>query len=126
MRVTKKEWLRSGIVLVMLAGTMGITVPVMAETTVLTEDTTQGRLACESGTDKQNPKIIDMNGYNLSIRGEENNGILNSIHIGNNQYLSVKIVLLTKNCLFLQKIRIPAQPMVLNWREIHFCILPAP
>ena len=90
MRVTKKEWLRSGIVLVMLAGTMGITVPVMAETTVLTEDTTQGRLACESGTDKQNPKIIDMNGYNLSIRGEENNGILNSIHIGNNQYLSVK------------------------------------
>ena len=90
MRVTKKEWLRSGIVLVMLAGTMGITVPVMAETIVLTEDTTQGRLACESGTDKQNPKIIDMNGYNLSIRGEENNGILNSIHIGNNQYLSVK------------------------------------
>ena len=90
MRVTKKEWLRSGIVLVMLAGTMGITVPVMAETTVLTEDTTQGRLACESGTDKQNPKIIDMNGYNLSVRGEENNGILNSIHIGNNQYLSVK------------------------------------
>ena len=41
-------------------------------------------------TTKNNPMIVDMNGFNLSIAAESGNEIADAVYVGNNDYITVK------------------------------------
>ena len=41
-------------------------------------------------TIKNNPMIVDMNGFNLSIAAESGNEIADAVYVGNNDYITVK------------------------------------
>ena len=41
-------------------------------------------------TTKNNPMIVDMNGFNLSIAAESGNKIADAVYVGNNDYITVK------------------------------------
>ena len=41
-------------------------------------------------TTKNNPMIVDMNGFNLSIAAESDNEIADAVYVGNNDYITVK------------------------------------
>ena len=41
-------------------------------------------------TTKNNPMIVDMNGFNLSIAAESGNEIADAVYVGNNDYITIK------------------------------------
>lgn len=53
--------------------------------------------------------IVDMNGFNLNIAAESGNEIADAVYVGNNDYITVKMMRERKSALLLP-IQIPVLP----------------
>lgn len=68
-------------------------------------------------TTKTNPMIVDMNGFNLNVAAESDNKIADAVYVGNNDYITVKMMRERKSA-SLPPIQIPVLPTAFSLRGI--------